>query len=328
MQPYDRNCNYLQSTDFYSDPLTTGDNRLTLYGRDSGRCIICLQRPAPFFYRMMMQEKIDKSIALIRKAEKLAIKMQSEEGFYLGFSGGKDSQAVLELVKMAGVKYRAVYSVTTNDPADNVRFIKRHYPDVEFDVPPKSYFQLIAQKGVPTMYNRWCCALFKETAGVGHVVLTGVRKEESRKRATYGEVNRWARSKDKREKVDLNKMEDNEFQCVGGKDKFMVFPILEWTERDVWNFITLRGLPVNPCYEKHKRVGCVLCPFAGSKEIKAYCKTHPKLKAAFIHALERYIENGNNSQKQLTAEDYFNWWVSKESLRIFIEKRKQLEITF
>lgn len=249
--------------------------------------------------RMTLQEKIDHSIALIRKAEKLALTMQPDEGFHVGFSGGKDSQAVLELVKMAGVKYRAVYSVTTNDPADNVRFIKHHYPDVEFSIPEKSYFQLIARKGVPTMFNRWCCALFKETAGVGYVVLTGVRKEESRKRAAYEEVGKWSRSKDKKESVDLDKMEANEFRCVGGKDKFMVYPILEWTEKDVWDFIALRGLPVNPCYKTRKRVGCVFCPFARPKEIRAYCETHPKLKAAFIHAIERYRERERPSKAAL-----------------------------
>lgn len=236
---------------------------------------------------MTLQEKIDHSIALIRKAEKLALVMQPETGFHVGFSGGKDSQVVLELVKMAGVKYRAVYNVTTNDPADNVRFIKHHYPDVEFSIPEKSYFQLIAQKGVPTMFNRWCCALFKETAGVGCVVLTGVRKEESRKRAAYKEVSKFTRNKEDKEEIDLDKMEENEFQCVGGKDKFMVYPVLEWTEKDVWQFICERGLPVNPCYKTHKRVGCVFCPFARPKDVRAYCETHPQLKAAFIHAIER-----------------------------------------
>lgn len=253
---------------------------------------------------MTLQEKIDHSIALIRKSEKLALTMQPDEGFHVGFSGGKDSQVVLELVKMEGVKYRAVYNVTTNDPADNVRFIKHHYPDVEFSIPEKSYFQLIAQKGVPTMFNRWCCALFKETAGVGCVVLTGVRKEESRKRAAYEEVGKWSRQKDKKESVDLDKMEANEFRCVGGKDKFMVYPILEWTEKDVWDFIAMRGLPVNPCYKTHKRVGCVFCPFARPKDIRAYCETHPQLKAAFIHAIyierEREIETDRNFPRQRT----------------------------
>ena len=277
---------------------------------------------------MTLQEKIDHSIALIRKAEKLALTMQPDEGFYVGFSGGKDSQAVLELVKMAGVKYRAVYNVTTNDPADNVRFIKHHYPDVEFSIPEKSYFQLIAQNGVPTMFNRWCCALFKETAGVGFVVLTGVRKEESSKRAKYTDVARIAKAKKDRGSVDLDKMEANEFRCVGGKDKFMVYPILEWTEKDVWDFIAMRGLPVNPCYKTHKRVGCVFCPFARPKEIRAYCETHPQLKAAFIHAIERYRERERDRQKLPSAEDYFDWWLSRISLDEYIAKKRQTQLNF
>lgn len=283
---------------------------------------------------MALQEKIDHSIALIRKAEKLALAMQPDEGFYVGFSGGKDSQAVLELVKMAGVKYRAVYNVTTNDPADNVRFIKHHYPDVEFSVPEKSYFQLIAQKGLPTIWKRWCCALFKETAGVGYVVLTGVRREESQKRAKYSEVSKRGKTKTDAMAMDLDKMEENEFRCVGGKDKFMVYPILEWTEKDVWDFIALRGLPVNPCYKTHKRVGCVFCPFARPKEIRAYCETHPKLKAAFIHAIERYMQRerekrtATDSDRLATAEDYFEWWLKKESLDAYIEKKKQLKMEF
>lgn len=275
---------------------------------------------------MTLQEKIDHSIKLIRKAERLALTMQPDMGFHVGFSGGKDSQVVLELVKMAGVKYRAVYNVTTNDPADNVRFIKQHYPDVEFSIPEKSYFQLIAQKGVPTMFNRWCCALFKETAGVGYVVLTGVRKEESRKRAAYEEVGKWSRLKDRKESVDLDKMEANEFRCVSGKDKFMIYPVLEWTEKDVWGFIALRGLPVNPCYKTHKRVGCVFCPFARPKDVRDYCKTHPQLKAAFIQAIERYVERGRDCQKLPSAEDVFDWWLSHEALDTYIAKKRQLTL--
>lgn len=273
---------------------------------------------------MTLEEKISKSLYLIRKAEKLALAMQPQDGFLVGFSGGKDSQVVLELVKMAGVKYRAVYNVTTNDPADNVRFIKQHYQDVEFSVPEKSFLQLIEKNGVPTMFNRWCCAKFKETAGVGYVVLTGVRKEESRKRAAYEEMEAWGKSKNKERVVDLNKMEDNEFRCVGGRDKFMVYPILEWTEKDVWNFIAQRSLPVNPCYKTHKRVGCVFCPFARPKDVRAYCETHPKLKAAFIHEIERYREGRKDRCVLQTAEEYFDWWISHTSLKKYLAQKKQL----
>lgn len=275
---------------------------------------------------MCENEKVRHSIELIQKAEKLALAMQPDMGFHVGFSGGKDSQVVLELVKMAGVKYKAVYNVTTNDPADNVRFIKHSYPDVEFSVPKESYFQLIMKKGLPTMLNRWCCALFKETAGVGFVVLTGIRREESRKRAEYDEITQWAKNKKDKKAVDLDKMEENEFHCVGGKDKFMVYPILEWTEEDVWAFLRERGLPVNPCYGNHKRVGCVFCPFARQKEIRAYCETHPRLKESFIHAIERYMERTRGKSKLSTAEDYFEWWISHMSVVEYIEKSRQIKL--
>lgn len=273
-----------------------------------------------------LQDKINESIALIRKAEKLALTMQPNEGFHVGFSGGKDSQAVLELVKMAGVKYRAVYNVTTNDPADNVRFIKHHYPDVEFSIPEKSYFQLIAQKGVPTIRSRWCCEIFKEKAGAGYTVLTGVRKEESAKRAKYNDIAFYGSKRDR--KLNLDEMEQNEFRCVGGKDKILVYPILEWTEKDVWDFIALRGLPVNPCYKTRKRVGCVFCPFARPKEIKSYCATHPKLKEAFLHAIEKFRAGKPDSGKLPTAEDYFDWWLSHISLDEYIAKKRQMELKF
>lgn len=277
---------------------------------------------------MTLQDKIAHSIAFIRKCEKLALAMQPDEGYLVGFSGGKDSQVVLDLVRISGVKYRAVYNVTTNDPAANVRFIKHHYPDVDFIIPKKSFLQLITQNGVPTMKNRWCCSIYKETAGVGHVVLLGIRRDESRNRANYNEISKKVKNKHNIKTVNIDKMEENEFRCVGGKDKFMIYPILEWTDRDVWDYIALRGLPINPCYQTRQRVGCVFCPFARPKEIRSYCKTHPKLKAALIHAIDIYRTGKRDRQKLPTSEDYFDWWISKTSLKNYIAKRSQTELQF
>ena len=55
-----------------------------------------------------MRYRIERSLEVIRKAEKLAM-MYSEDGFWVGFSGGKDSQALLHLVQLAGVKYKAFF---------------------------------------------------------------------------------------------------------------------------------------------------------------------------------------------------------------------------
>ena len=73
--------------------------------------------------------KIDTAIQTIQKAESLALKYQ-DYGFHLAFSGGKDSQVIYELTKMAGVKFKAFMQVTTLDPPELMRFVRKNYPDV------------------------------------------------------------------------------------------------------------------------------------------------------------------------------------------------------
>lgn len=60
---------------------------------------------------------------------------EPQEGYFLAFSGGKDSQCIYHLAKMAGVKFDAHYQVTSVDPPELVQFIKAQYPDVHRDIP-------------------------------------------------------------------------------------------------------------------------------------------------------------------------------------------------
>lgn len=48
-----------------------------------------------------LNQKMDYSIALLRKAEKLAMQY-SDKGFFLAFSGGKDSQALYHIAREGG----------------------------------------------------------------------------------------------------------------------------------------------------------------------------------------------------------------------------------
>lgn len=277
---------------------------------------------------MQLSDKIQTSIALIKRAEVLALKMQPEQGFYVGFSGGKDSQVLLELVKMSGVRFHAVYDVTTNDPAENVRFIREYYPDVEFSHVHTSIMRLIEKKGLPTRVHRWCCTIFKERSGVGSVVLTGIRWEESRSRAEYTAVEKKGKTKKDKVVLDLDEMQTNEFRCVGGKDKIMVYPILAWTATDVWQFLKMRGLPINPCYTHGVRVGCVFCPFARKGEVVKYAASHPKQKKALLHAIDRYLKRNPGSSKINNATEVFNWWVSKKSVDEFLQMQRQTSMDF
>lgn len=74
--------------------------------------------------------KTNKAIELIQRAESLALKYQ-DYGFHLAFSGGKDSQVIYELCKMAGVKFRPVMQVTTLDPPELMRFVRVDTPELK-----------------------------------------------------------------------------------------------------------------------------------------------------------------------------------------------------
>lgn len=116
----------------------------------------------------------------------MAFEPKNGEGYYLAFSGGKDSVVIKALADMAGVKYDAHYRVTSVDPPELVQFIKAKYPDVARDVPrypdgkPITMWNLIPRKLMPpTRIVRYCCASLKESGGDGRKTITGVRWAES-----------------------------------------------------------------------------------------------------------------------------------------------------
>lgn len=104
-------------------------------------------------YHMNLQTKIDYSIALLRKCEQMALDYDPENGFYLAFSGGKDSQVLYHLAKLAGVKFKAHMNLTSIDPPDVIRFVKRNYPDVELIKPKMSIYDM-ALKSVLFLHER------------------------------------------------------------------------------------------------------------------------------------------------------------------------------
>ena len=162
-----------------------------------------------------LKRKIDHSIQLLQKAEKLAMQY-SDKGFFLAFSGGKDSQALYHIARMADVKFEPHYSLTTLDPPELVHFIKSEYPDVIIDRPKLAFLQLCLKKRMlPTRKNRFCCAELKETQGAGRVTLTGVRREESIQRSKRREI-----ELEKRKfsgTIDqFNRIRETDFACIGG----------------------------------------------------------------------------------------------------------------
>ena len=142
-----------------------------------------------------MSELGDKVKASLERIK--AFQPKNGEGYYLAFSGGKDSVVCKHLLEMAGVKYDAHYNNTGIDPPELVRFIIEKHPDVirQFQTYPEYYknpalsgkritmFNLIPEKLMPpTRTVRYCCSELKEAGGDGRKVITGVRWAESNNR--------------------------------------------------------------------------------------------------------------------------------------------------
>lgn len=73
-------------------------------------------------------DKVDLAIRRIKLHE-------PPEGYYVAFSGGKDSCVILDLVKRAGVKFDAHINLTTVDPPEVIRFVRQQYPEVTIEKP-------------------------------------------------------------------------------------------------------------------------------------------------------------------------------------------------
>lgn len=253
----------------------------------------------------MLEDKIKYSIDLLKKYEDNAIRL-NPDGYYVAFSGGKDSQVIYELCKMAGVRFKAHFSCTTVDPKEVLRFIHSKYPEVIWHRPPKSMFKLIEEnKCLPLRHLRFCCRLIKEVGGVNNVVVLGVRASESRNRA-------------KREEV--------EHHCVAGDDKIVVKPIFNWTNADVWNFMRNNIGYWCELYDRgYHRIGCVLCPMASPRAKRQALAVSPRFEYAYKKAIRKCMGAGN--YKQFDDEnDVFNWWVSGKSMKKYIANKKQLKL--
>jgi len=79
---------------------------------------------------------IENSISFLRKHEPAG-------GYFLGFSGGKDSIVTLELAKMSGVNCVAGYNFTGIDHPAVVRMILHDYPEVQVIHPRKTFWTLL-----------------------------------------------------------------------------------------------------------------------------------------------------------------------------------------
>lgn len=271
--------------------------------------------------RESLRKKIEYSIDLLRKSEKMALRLDPENGFYLAFSGGKDSQALYHIAVMGGVKFKAHMNLTSVDPPEVIRFVKQQYPDVELIKPKMSIYDMALKKHIlPTRTFRWCCAEFKEMSGAGKVILIGIRKAESARRNKREEISANIKGKRTEETFDQwSEHEEKMVACVGGKDKILVSPIIYWTERDVWEFLNeVVKVPHCKLYDEgYTRIGCICCPMSNKRQKLKDIKQYPHVKRRWIQTMQELIDEGYINHNFQDAEIGFNWWISDKNFKEF-----------
>lgn len=266
--------------------------------------------------------------------ERLRLGTETSEHLYnapliICYSGGKDSDVLLQLALNSGINFEVLHNHTTVDAPETVYHIRNTFRRLElqgvkctvekptYKGKPVTMWSLIQQKMFPpTRLIRYCCSVLKEKGGRNRAVATGVRRAESVARSKRGIYEDFASNKEK--KIILNNDNDDKrrwFERCEKQAKTLVNPLVDWQDDDVKDYIQSEGITLNPLYcEGFRRVGCVGCPMAGKHRYVEF-RRYPTYEKAYIHAFDRMLEtrkaNGKEGTWQ-TGYDVFRWWLEED----------------
>ena len=215
--------------------------------------------------------------------------------FLASFSGGKDSQVILDLCTRALLPstFQVVYSDTGYELPHSLKlyeevkeYYNEKYPELLFRTARNhekvlNYWDKI---GTPSDTHRWCCSVMK-TAPLYRMLkiegtnkqakvlaFEGTRGEESNKRSTYERIGKG----------------------VKHNGVINARPIYFWSSTEVYLYLFLNKLPINPAYRFGKpRVGCLICPFSSEWDDMIVNKCYPNEVAPFVERIVSYAKARN-----------------------------------
>lgn len=230
----------------------------------------------------------------------------------VAFSGGKDSQVILDLVSrvLPPETYKAIFQDTDMELPCTYDIVKYTEEDYKYRFPNFQMFHatsdrkaidLWKQYGPPSRINRWCCsvmktAVFRRTMKELHktnkqpkvLVFEGVRADESTRREGY-------------DRIGENVKHPNLINCRA---------IFKWNNTEIFLYIFAREIVLNPGYRMGlTRIGCGVCPFASDWSEYLIRRIYPDISKMYVSVIEEMGRNlGLSDQKKIN--DYIssgNW---------------------
>ena len=240
-----------------------------------------------------LEKKVSQAVKLLQVCYKAA-----GEPLEVAYSGGKDSDVILELAKMSGIEYRAIYKSTTIDPPGTIKHVIEN--GVEIRRPKESFFSLMMKGGYPNRFTRFCCSALKEYKILNNCVM-GIRKCESVKR-----------SKRYSEPTECRIFRGNKKNHVNA-----IYPILDWSDEDELEFIKERGIKLHPLYYREdgsidvaKRLGCMCCPLKYYKKRLQDFKQYPGMVKAYLRCGNEYLKSHSDSKVAKQYSDVYEYFVA------------------
>jgi phosphoadenosine phosphosulfate reductase len=217
------------------------------------------QTALPGIDKHFLSARLKESRRFVKKIAKLS----GETPLIIQFSGGKDSMAMLGLVREVTDNFVCAYMATGMEFKGVVQFVK----DVCTDMGVKliisnpsmhkgNIFKRIERfQSFPGLIATWCCRDLKlrpekkmlvKLYGKGTFYkLEGVRRAESSRRMQI-----------------YKPYAGNPIRPdIEQSGSFEVFPIINWTDDDVMNYLVMKGLPISGLYNEFGVSGCSWCPF-------------------------------------------------------------------
>ena len=232
---------------------------------------------------------------LVKESGKRVYQTTRIDKFIASFSGGKDSQVVLDLCTRAipPSEFEVIYSDTGYElpPSlslyeETISKYKMRFPELKFSTTRnhESVLHYWDKIGTPSDTHRWCCSVMKTAPLYRSLKIDGTNKqakvlafegtrgEESNKRSNYPRIGKG----------------------VKHNGVINARPIYKWNTTEVFLYLLKHSISLNDAYRKGKpRVGCVICPFSSEWDDMIVNKFYPNELSPFLQRIETMAKSRN-----------------------------------